>query len=728
MRKFYIGLISLAVVLVLFTIYSRWGTTNQPDISRRSKFIDSVEDSNVVDIKEEVGRIGDVGVGTVKKAYFEDRNEKNQKLERTWGFEILLHESGDLWEIEKPYMNIYQRNLTCFITADTGTVQVETVVGKSTPKDATFTSNVVIHIVPAGSSSVKESHIYLDDITFLSEKSLLSTANSVRFVSDNASMLGKGLELVYDDVLERLEYLWIKQLDSLHIKNSQMSAFSDKKNQSQKSAGNDDKAPVQLSKGPAAASVKTTAQTSTTQQVPEQAESEYYKCLFSKNVFVDSPDQLVFAQEEIFIDDILWSKNSGGDPNEAAADAQTVPTDLPNNVAVDNLRGVDKADVQAAEPNAPSDKLQDITITCDNGFIIVLEDYPKIFEKIYETAKNVPVSNGRLPDIFNSAEGRKTFLAPKIDYNALTGDIISNGASELKFYTVDLGRSDTNQPAMPVTVTAKKQVRFLPTSNLAVFEEDCRCNMIQTDPNLQQEYILLAPKLNIELAEETDKQSSSLAPGIKHFTADGGLVRFQSIKKAGQRLLGWIKLESSKFDYNPGNDLFIATGPGIIEMDNSKISPSKTETDKFSLRKPCFAVIREYETLKYFIQEKRIIADAPTDSLIIDYFPAVDGKPQLDQQATVYTPHIEANLTETDSGQLKLLTLTASDGIVYKDKDKQFDGSTLFYDAVKSIVTVHGDRNRPCQYNGVKAGTIEWDLKTNKVNTEIAGPAILQLK
>jgi hypothetical protein len=187
-------------------------------------------------------------------------------------------------------------------------------------------------------------------------------------------------------------------------------------------------------------------------------------------------------------------------------------------------------------------------------------------------------------------------------------------------------------------------------------------------------------------------------------------------------------LEAQKFDYNPGKGLFIATGPGIIEMDNSKIPPSKAQDGRFSLRKPCFAVVREYDTLKYFIQDKRIVADAGSEGLIIDYFPAVNGKPQFDNQAVVYTPHIEVNLTETDSGQLKLLTLSATDGIVYKDQDKQFDGSTLFYDADKSLVTIKGDENRLCQYNNVKAGKFEWDLKTDKVKTEIVGPAILQLK
>jgi hypothetical protein len=253
--------------------------------------------------------------------------------------------------------------------------------------------------------------------------------------------------------------------------------------------------------------------------------------------------------------------------------------------------------------------------------------------------------------------------------------------------------------------------------------------MIQTDLNFLQQYKLLAPKLTIDLIKDTNDQSSASTPGIKHFTADGGLVRLQSLKKAGQKLLGWIKLESRKFDYDPLMGLFVATGPGIIEMDNSKIVPSTAQTGKFNLRKPCYAVVREYETLKYFIQENRIVADAPSeDGLIIDYFPVVNGKVQFDKHAIVTTPHLQVDFIKTASGQSKLSTLSATGWIIYEDQDKQFDGSSLFYDADKSLVTVKGSQLRPCHFNGAPVDAIEWDLKTDSIKANVVGPAILQLK
>ncbi|MHC4557590.1 MAG: hypothetical protein ACYTFW_10320, partial [Planctomycetota bacterium] len=233
MRKFLIGFISLAAVLVAYLLFSRLSTTPLIDTGPGDEFIKSAADNNAGGFDSEIGKIGDVGLGPVRKARYITLN-KNKEVEREFGFEKLLHEVRDIWEIEKPYMNIYRRNFKCYITADKGKVQVETAVGRTTPKDATFTSNVVVHILPEGSSSIKESFVYLDDIVYLSERSQLSTAGPVRFVSEDAQMQGTGLELIYNEQAERLEFFRIVDLESLRIKSSQMSLFSTGKTEADK--------------------------------------------------------------------------------------------------------------------------------------------------------------------------------------------------------------------------------------------------------------------------------------------------------------------------------------------------------------------------------------------------------------------------------------------------------------------------------------------------------------
>ncbi|MHC4167800.1 MAG: M56 family metallopeptidase, partial [Planctomycetota bacterium] len=147
--------------------------------------------------------IGEVGLGTALKAKFITRDPKTKRRQSEFGFERLLHKAGDIWEIEKPYMNMYRRNSTCYITADEGQVEVETAAGRTTTQEVTFSSNVVIHIVADGAGGVQESFLYLDNIAFLSDQSLLKTTGPFRFVSKDAQMQGTGLELIWNDQAAR---------------------------------------------------------------------------------------------------------------------------------------------------------------------------------------------------------------------------------------------------------------------------------------------------------------------------------------------------------------------------------------------------------------------------------------------------------------------------------------------------------------------------------------------
>ena len=205
MRKLVIGFVSLCAVLGAYLLYNRISGSPSIDTGQQADILESVADANAVGFDSDIGKIGNVGVGTTKTAYFHDLNKitgeigdvgvgqvrkakyitlnEDKQVEREFGFEKLLSDVRDIWDIEKPYMNIYRRNFKCYITADKGKVQVETAVGRTTPKDATFSSNVIVHILSGPPDDVKESFVYLDNFVFLSERSRLSTAGPVKFVS-----------------------------------------------------------------------------------------------------------------------------------------------------------------------------------------------------------------------------------------------------------------------------------------------------------------------------------------------------------------------------------------------------------------------------------------------------------------------------------------------------------------------------------------------------------------
>jgi len=920
MRKLLIGFISLVVVLAVFLLYSRLSKTTPIDTGPGAEFIEAATDSNVGGLDSEIGKIGDVGLGPVRKARYITLN-KDKEVEREFGFETLLHEERDIWEIEKPYMNIYRSNFKCYITADIGKVRVETAVGRTTPKDATFTSNVVAHILPVGSSSMKESFVYLDDIVFLSEKSLLSTAGSVKFVSEDTQMQGTGLELIYNEKSERLEYFRIIDLESLRIKSSQMTLLSTGEPETEEPVDVESPSDTQQ---PGETSVADGSQTeealpAPTQPQDPQKQGQNYKCIFSKNVLIDTPEQLVFADEIVCINDIFWSKTSTGLSDEVDAgpadEKKTTPQATEEDRQSAGETRANEVVSKPGEPNESSEQFVDIVITCDNGLVFAPVDSTGVFDNFVQADIETTTSDGIGPEQLEDETGRTKFFTRRIDYSAPSGDVIAVGPSQLMFYRTDVASADANEAPVPVKVTAREGVKFFKTSNQAVFEGDCLCTIPQTgltgqkdmtlsapkiavnvpedktkqpeilangpmelvfymedsnstdpnkgpipvkitaqdqalfsgasnqiifegdcwcimpqagltqqkdvtlsspnitlnvpedrskqpdifaagptelvfyvedsndadtkkepipatvtaqeqayfsaasnqlvfegdcsftmlreDPNVFVEYILLSQKIAIDLPGDTNDRTSGPGAGVKHLTASGGVVTLATTKTAKTELtvaeqlsdrssaksLGGIELKCSQVDYDPVRGLFVAAGPPAkIQIDNSKISGPGQEAGRFSLSRPCYAFLDNFDILEYSLRENRIVAEAvPQETLWIHYVPIIDGRYDENAIATAKAPHIETLLRQTSEGRTELLTLTATGGIYYEDKDNTFIGSEMFYDHETSTMKIKGDESQPCYYNDVLVDDIELNLETGKVEAQMVTPSTLQM-
>ena len=727
-RKFRLCLISLGALLAVYLLYSRISKTPRIEIDRETESF--ITDGNVTDANGKVGMIGDVGVGKVQVAEFITRNKKTKEVENIFGFEKLLHQTRNEWDIEKPYMNIFRRDLGCYVTADRGRTTIETVADRPSPKDAEFTGNVVVHIVPEPSSDIKESFIYLDDITFISDKSHFSTPGPVKYVSQDAQMLGTGLELIYNDRLERLEFLKIAHLESMRLKSTQTASYSTATTQAGRPADANSQMQTEQPDKPVAIDEPPEVEISpdANTHAPGQEEGQHYRCVFSKNVFIDSPEQLIFAEEQLTINNILRPKDSGAqsdkaDPNGAdqvkkttAENADNVQKELEPNSA-GSANSVVKAE---QKPN-------DIVVTCDNGFVVTPMDSPKTdTNSVKVSSEQLIKTAGEKLKKFKEAGDRTILIAQKIDYCASTRDTVASGPSELTFYTADPMSAEANETVVPVEITAHKTAKFLTALSQAVFEGDCVCTMLREDANSQNKYTLSAPQLTVDLSRDKDIRPSASAATIEHLTASGGVVQLDTSKWAGEELLGFTKLKCLKFDYDVDQQLFLATGPGVIGIDNSKISEPNSNGGRFTLRRQCYALVQNFDTLKYFLETNQIIAQAESGRIVIDYFPVVDGK--YGQIVTAKANRIEAFLYETPTGQTELSTLHATGGVTYEEEDMEFEGSELFYDAKKSKVDVQGDELQPCYFNGALVDAIEYDLKTGKVKANIVGPGALQMK
>lgn len=498
MRKILIGFVSLAVVLGLYTLYLRTSKTPEIDTDQAAKAIKSSADGTAIDPNIEMGTIGGVGIGPVKQARYVTLNQKTKEVEREFGFEKLLHEDRDVWEIEKPYMNVYRRNFKCFVTADKGEVQVETVVGRTTPKDATFSSNVVIHLVPTDTGTMKECHVYLDNIIFLSDKSLLMTSGPIRFDSEDAKMNGKGLELIFNEHAERLEYFKITDLESMsyRITDDQAAFFSSYETLTQANTQIETGEPNEIIIANVSEKEEIPPTPTDSQDEEEPLEGEYYTFILNDNVLIDTPGQRIFADEKLQIHDFFWSKDFINESDEADP---TTKKETQNKLSIADTN---EPVSSPSEPNeAPEQTPAFITITCDGGLLIVPKDSPRIQEESDEIGI-VLSSDPNHYEYLDDGTERTKFFARTIDYNAVTGDMTAGGLSELTYYDVE-AKTNEGQPssdktaANPLKVTARNGATYTKASNQIVFH-DCRCSILAE----QRDMTFTAPQITVDLPPE----------------------------------------------------------------------------------------------------------------------------------------------------------------------------------------------------------------------------------
>ncbi len=934
-RKILVVLASLAIALSLFLLYNRISGTAEIEVDRNEQAVTVIGDAN--GFEATAGSIGDdLKIGVVEDTVFLKYNQQAGTVARKIGFRKLLNEVKDIWEVEKPFMSIFQRNFECHVTADKGSVQLETALGNPTPKDATFTGNVEIHVIPKGTEKFTESWIYLDNIVFLSEKSQFSTIGPVRFESETAHMDGRGLEFVYDEQSERLEYLRLVHLDQLILKSTADALVSDGPQPAEVTRQNDAAErtsaaePVDESarntQVAARVGAGTESTSSDTAAVTEEAvrprDGQFYSCVLSKNVLIRAPEQVVFADDRVNINDIFWSHSSSNQAQEAEADvsdanaapvvsgstrSQPLPTEAAKTKDVP---------AQAVEPKAESTQpeLVDIVVTCDNGVLLVpenssrtIEDFPaaripgrsgenKLTQALSDNAgktafatgtvdysvttrnttatgpseltffaKDTPGSQGdspavpvhvtadrdvsyihaankvifdvncvcRMPQRDLSVPQEATLRSPRITVDLLrdspdaspasaditaTGpvsvrfyiedpnaegpdagpqpvtvtarkhakylsetqqvvfeqdcvcampqrglaaderymlrapvltvnmaaeedtttsglsDITASGPVELSFYVADFGGAKSNVEALPATVTAKKEARFSAETNQIIFDGETLCLMERDDPNSQYEYRLDSPKLTIDLPPDSNEPGTGSASGIERLVAHGGLVSLSmrewpaGLDKTEENILGGVELQCRQFDYDPYEEVFIAAGPGRIQVNNSKAAPADPNVTRGSLRRPCYVQVENFDTLKYYLQQNHIVADAESvGSLAIHYLPLKDGR--VDQHLLISASHMEASMQETPEGDLELASLIATEGISGEDAQGKntFEGTDLFYDHSQGMMQVSGNETMPCMYNGNLVEGIQYDVRRGRLKTRIAAPGAIPL-
>jgi hypothetical protein len=736
-RRFSVWLVSFLMVLVIYFAYNRVNRT--PAITTSSAVPPGIQQpAESYDANAITGRVGNVGVGTAKNVRYTKLNPQKQ-VEREFGFEELLHQDGNDWEIEKPYYTIYGRQFKSTISGDKARVTVETSGGQVVPKEGMLTGNVTIRIWPAQKGSFSDAVIYLDDISFAGDRSLFSTEGMVEIDSNEVQLKGTGLEVVFNGDDQRLEHFKIASLKNLRLRRWSKQTAPGSTPSTALPRPRHSRAGGTGSLATGGSDLPRQQADGNEHKQPGRTGKEY-KCVLDRNVVIDTAKERLLA-DVVSISNFLMSGGTGGkeeDGRQRTEDGGEKAEDTGQRTDDGNL----PAEAKAEGGQNIQETAGDVTITCDGGILVV----PMDSAVELKTEDRGQDARDTTEDGWQKAQekrnGRTMLCSRELNYNAATGEAIATGPTQLIFDV----NSRTQEPAAlgkpaqgqeTVTIVSQKQARFEPAPagkpalNRAAFEGDCKCTVAQKLPDSDRQYVVTAE--TIEAVLKNKGGDGSATPDIERLIAKGGEVRLASTKKANERLLSGVEMKCVRMDYNTTSRDFSAEGPGLIKVDNSQTDEPQKGLGRFSLRRKCYAFLRNFDSLQFAGQSNHLVADAGDGSMLVDYFPLsesnsisvknVSGK---QDKVSITASHVEADILETPQGRMELAGFTAAGAVTYADKDVDVAGSRFVYDVNNAMIDIRGDKTRPLFFNGAIFDSVQYDVKNNKWRTKIKGPGAIR--
>lgn len=735
-RQFKIWFISTCVVVAAFALYKMFGDTGN---IQRSKTEYQQENRLLNDVNS--GQIGPAKVEYVEHARFETIDPGTRKLKRVVGFEKVLHKAGDLWELEKPYMNVYQENIRCDITGDKGIVELENLQGANpTPKQAIMKGNVVVHVFGQGKRA--DSFIYLDEVAFDSDRSMLWSNDDVNFVSEEADLVGKGLEIVYNNSTNRLEFLKIKKVDYLNIKELPEKTETEKtvKAESNKTeTAPKPSATASADKPQTAASdtnkpSKPGVKSKPGQEPKETADKkeEEYRCLFRDNVRIEYKEEVILA-DEIWVTNLLWSQKDKQKQPEAekpkpVSKKQAEPEQkrkIENPLKSVNLTASANAEIAIQVPPTKSMQQPKViaTVKCDGPMII-----RPVATGDYEERKPAPFKgfNDLNKELRETLGQRNLLIAEKIDYNIATETADTSGQVELVFYPQI--QTDAGRQKVPFIISANDGAQFSGPKSQVTFSGDVKGVFAKQTEFYNEENIFHGSKLIADLAEKQDSDDIMASSDLSHITILGPNVRLESIRTLDNTKLSHVRLKSERIDYDRTTEDIIATGNGIIEYSSTSkaLRPSSEQT---KLDKPCFTLVEGFTKLVWDTNTMHVRATSDeTAGIHIGYLPILDTG--YGPRTTIDTKQIDIEYFEPIAGKSQLKKLKATGGIVYNEQGgNEFAGKELIYNPADDYMTISGTDEMPCMLNGVFTEGIEYNPSTGSATAVLSsGVGIMPVK
>ena len=309
------------------------------------------------------------------------------------------------------------------------------------------------------------------------------------------------------------------------------------------------------------------------------------------------------------------------------------------------------------------------------------------------------------------------FEARNISYDLQTGSGRAAGPVRFVFYQP----ADPNRGLLtefnPIEITADGDTEFIAGAGRkiekVVFNRNVKGLQTLAYAAYTESHAFGADTMTLHIGRNTEGSED-----IRKILLHNGDVYAESKRTHETLTLGHTRLTCREILYDRQTERLVATGPGQIEVDNSKAAPSAA--DGPDLSGPSFAKMEGFNRIEWSSADRRIIADGDADILKLYYYPLVDGV--VSRQISAAAGRVEMNFTDDPDGRSRLAQLTAKERVFFQEKDKHIlEGYALVYDAAgDGWMSITGTDDRNCFVDGAQVPYIHYNLNTGQLETRLS--------
>lgn len=315
------------------------------------------------------------------------------------------------------------------------------------------------------------------------------------------------------------------------------------------------------------------------------------------------------------------------------------------------------------------------------------------------------------------------FEAKNIRYDLQTGSGRATGPVRFVFYQAADPNSDSVAAHYPVEITADGDAEFIAGTDreidTVIFNRNVNGVRMQEYPAYAQTDAFHSDKMIVNLGRDAGGST-----GLEKITLRDGDVYAESKRTHETLKLAHTRLSCQEIVYDLLAERAAATGPGQIELDNSKAEPTAASGESersINLGGPSFAQIKGFDLIEWYTAEGRIVADGKSNLLELAYIPVVNGVP--DKVIRAASGRVEMAFADDAEGQTQLVRLEAKDKVFFEEPGKHiFEGQTLLYPAMAGTdwLSITGTEERPCMVDGARVPYIHYNRTTGDLETRLS--------